>query len=480
MESWESLPVVAFVRPGAVPVDRIGRNNCPLKNTWYEVSAFVPPYFAMDFNLRFLPLPKLETGKRIITAHQGQWLLIYDLIFGFVCSVNTSSIYAFSLCILALPVPGGCQTVDASNDNILMLKNFIAELYAQEKELGRTRNYAETKVWLKMWVREVAAALNDAYGEQVLFDFQGGPRLGVPALASMQAWRKRIEPYKACLVVLLKKEEAALSCSEAKPNKDINATLEIIEKYLLSWTAIDRSDQVDPAYIQKLHDDSILALEKVLSPCEMAKLLELDPKTYTSRFVDGFNTSSVNAVEPFVVCTRGWVLQLGNLRASFSSITSRQIAQPGVVMADSIVTNNRRVFIIHGHDETNRLRLEKMIRKFDLEPVVMLDEVADGLSVFLDKFETLANGCAYAVALITKDDLVVKNEVQTWQGRPNAMFEIGWFCKHFNRKRIILLVQSGSAVWSDLQGVEYAGFDKDVTLTYEKLHQSFKAAGLTK
>lgn len=369
--------------------------------------------------------------------------------------------------------------VNASNDKLLMLKNFIAELDAREKELGRTRNYAEAKVWLKMWVREVAAALNDAYGEQVLFDFQGGPRLGVPALNSMQAWRKRIEQYKACLVVLLKKEEAANGYFDVKPNQDKNASLEIVEKYLHSWTTVERSNQVTPSYIQKFHDDSIKALTNILGPSEMEPFQKLNPETYNSLFADGFDTSAIHIVEPWAMCTEGWVRQLGLLKMKLSS-TGKQAVQPGATMVDSLNSSNRRVFIIHGHDETNRLRLENMIRKLELEPIVMLDERPVGLTTFLDKFENLARTCAFAVALITKDDCVLKDGVQVWQGRPNAMFEIGWFCNYFNRKRIILLVQSGTAVWSDLQGVEYVSFETDVNSTFQDLHQSFKAIGLEK
>lgn len=383
------------------------------------------------------------------------------------------------MCILALPTTSGCQLNSASDDNILMLKELLFELDAQENILARNRNYAEAVARLKIWIRKAATALNDAYGEKVLGDFQGSPKLGTQAVNSMRAWRKRTERYKACLVALLENESATGSLA-IESSRNRNVVLEIIEKYLHSWTTLDRSNQLDLEYIQKFHDDSILALGKVLSPCELAPLLKLDPKAYYSRFVDGFDTSAIHEVDPWVVCKQGWVLQLSNLKASFSSVTSRQIAQPGVVMADSNITNDRRVFIIHGHDETNLLKLEKMIRKFDLEPVVMKDERTDGLKTFLDKFEDLAQTCAFAVALITKDDLVVKDEVQIWQGRPNAMFEIGWFCKHFNRKRIILLVQRGAAVWSDLQGVEYVSFDTDVAMTYEHLHQSFKALGFTK
>lgn len=384
----------------------------------------------------------------------------------------------FLMCILALPTTSGCQLNSASDDNILMLKELLFELDAQENILARNRNYAEAVARLKIWIRKAATAINDAYGDKVLADFQGPPKLGAPAVNSMRAWRKRTERYKACLVALLE-DESATGSLVVESSRDPDLALEIIEKYLRSWTTLDRSNQLDLAYIQKFHDESILALDKILSPHEMEPFLRLDPKTYLSRFVDGFDTSAIHEVEPWVVCKQGWVLQLGNLKASFSSVTGRQIAQPGVVMADSIITDNRRVFIIHGHDETNLLKLEKMIRKFGLDPIVMKDERTDGLQTFLDKFENLAQSCAYAVALITKDDLVVKDEVQTWQGRPNAMFEIGWFCRHFNRKRIILLVQKGAAVWSDLQGVEYVAFDTDVDSAYEYFHQSFKVIGLT-
>jgi predicted nucleotide-binding protein len=139
----------------------------------------------------------------------------------------------------------------------------------------------------------------------------------------------------------------------------------------------------------------------------------------------------------------------------------------------------KEVFIMHGHDEVNLRALEKMIRDdFSLVPVIMKDMPADGLEHFLTKFERVAESCSYAVALFTKDDFIKKGDSEIWQGRPNVIFELGWFCHRWKRKNITLLVQNGTFMPSDLQGIEEYRFELAVKEIYQDIHRILKKAQL--
>jgi predicted nucleotide-binding protein len=76
----------------------------------------------------------------------------------------------------------------------------------------------------------------------------------------------------------------------------------------------------------------------------------------------------------------------------------------------------RKVFIIHGHDEGDLRLLEKMLEEtFHLETVVLKDEAGLSESRF----------CGYAIGLFSPDDIVKNKSNKYFQARPNVFFELG-------------------------------------------------------
>ena len=68
--------------------------------------------------------------------------------------------------------------------------------------------------------------------------------------------------------------------------------------------------------------------------------------------------------------------------------------------------NQSQVFIIHGHDQTPALQLEKMIdKRWHLNPIILRDKPAKGQAL-IEKFEQEAKNVAYAFAIFTPDDIV--------------------------------------------------------------------------
>ena len=99
-----------------------------------------------------------------------------------------------------------------------------------------------------------------------------------------------------------------------------------------------------------------------------------------------------------------------------------------------------KVFIIHGHDETRLLELEKIIRDdFNLIPIILKDQPDQGATTIIEKFELYAPQCSYAIALFTPDDIVENSGKKYLQARPNVIYELGWFCAKLTRKRVILI-----------------------------------------
>jgi hypothetical protein len=71
--------------------------------------------------------------------------------------------------------------------------------------------------------------------------------------------------------------------------------------------------------------------------------------------------------------------------------------KPGDVAIDK-----KKVFIIHGHDETRLLELEKILKDdFHLDPIILKDKPNGGSTTIIEKFELYASDCGFAIALFT-------------------------------------------------------------------------------
>lgn len=66
----------------------------------------------------------------------------------------------------------------------------------------------------------------------------------------------------------------------------------------------------------------------------------------------------------------------------------------------------KRVFIVHGHDKGNLLRLREILKeRFGLEPVILISQPGKGRTL-IEKFEQEAYQCAFAFVLMSPDDQV--------------------------------------------------------------------------
>lgn len=141
----------------------------------------------------------------------------------------------------------------------------------------------------------------------------------------------------------------------------------------------------------------------------------------------------------------------------------------------------RKVFVIHGHDEAKRRELEALLREFGVEPVILVQKRTGGAATIIEKFEDQAKECSLAIALFTPDDLVQKGDREYLQPRPNAIFEVGWFCSQLGRKRVVLLTQGQMPIEdfnSNLSAVERHSFNENVEELYKTLQTELTIAGL--
>lgn len=137
-----------------------------------------------------------------------------------------------------------------------------------------------------------------------------------------------------------------------------------------------------------------------------------------------------------------------------------------------------KVFIIHGHDEAKWRELETLlINEFHLEPVVLKEKPGGG-ETLIQKFESFADRCCYAFALLTPDDFLKKEGKSYFQPRPNVLFELGWFYGRFGRDRVCILKKADTELPSDLAGILSIDFRDNVDEGFRKIRAELQRLGI--
>jgi predicted nucleotide-binding protein len=127
----------------------------------------------------------------------------------------------------------------------------------------------------------------------------------------------------------------------------------------------------------------------------------------------------------------------------------------------------KKVFVVYGHDEIARTQLEALLRRWDLEPVI-LDQKASGGQTIIEKLEEYSTDVGYAVILATPDDIGHDKEetspIEKFRVRQNVVLELGMFLAKLGRKKVAILLKEEENFEkpSDIQGLIYIPFQKKV------------------
>ena len=126
------------------------------------------------------------------------------------------------------------------------------------------------------------------------------------------------------------------------------------------------------------------------------------------------------------------------------------------------VSRDRRVFVVHGHDNELLLKVKEFLRKLRLEPIVLREQPNQGRTI-IEKFESYAN-VGYAIVLLTPDDKVVSSVEcgnDEYRARQNVILELGYFMGKLGRSRVAVLCDKDVARPNDIDGVVYTATDSD-------------------
>ncbi len=139
------------------------------------------------------------------------------------------------------------------------------------------------------------------------------------------------------------------------------------------------------------------------------------------------------------------------------------------------------IFIVHGHDEKAKFKVERFIREVaEARPVILHNEPNRGRTI-IEKFEAVAGGAGFAVVVLTGDDIgraVTSAADSKPRGRQNVVFELGFFVGVFGRSRVAVLHEPHVELPSDLGGLAYISFDESERWKIE-LARELRDAGIT-
>jgi predicted nucleotide-binding protein len=121
----------------------------------------------------------------------------------------------------------------------------------------------------------------------------------------------------------------------------------------------------------------------------------------------------------------------------------------------------RKVFVVHGHDGEAKEMVARFLEKLGLQPIILHEQPNEGRTV-IEKFEISSSDVAFAVVLLTPDDLGSPNigdADRHPRARQNVILELGYFMGRLGRSRVCALYKPGVELPSDFQGVVYVEFD---------------------
>ena len=127
---------------------------------------------------------------------------------------------------------------------------------------------------------------------------------------------------------------------------------------------------------------------------------------------------------------------------------------------------NRRVFVVYGHDGNARTQLEAMLRRWDLEPLI-LDQLISSGQTIIEKLEEYTKQANFGIVLATPDDIGYpkgEENKKRYRVRQNVVLELGMLLSKIGRDKVAILLSQAEDMEkpSDIDGLIYIPFKDNV------------------
>lgn len=159
----------------------------------------------------------------------------------------------------------------------------------------------------------------------------------------------------------------------------------------------------------------------------------------------------------------------------------------GVPGTNAIATNalasphdEKRIFIVHGHDDTAKTFVHHFLNRLTGTDAVVLHEQGNYGQSLIEKLENAASKVSFAVILLTADDVGKAKDDSNLEprGRQNVVFEMGYFMALLGRDKVAALHSKDVTAPGDVNGMLYIPYDSFAHDWKGKLAGELRNAGI--
>ena len=141
--------------------------------------------------------------------------------------------------------------------------------------------------------------------------------------------------------------------------------------------------------------------------------------------------------------------------------------------------NIRKVFIVHGRNDTLKVSVARLLEKVNLKPIILHEQPNLGRTI-IEKFLDYSD-VAFAVILLTGDDRggPAQDPPEKYRLRAlqNVILELGYFIRALGRKRVAAIYQQDVEIPSDYSGVLFIPHDES-GIWQLRLAKEIRASGI--
>lgn len=153
------------------------------------------------------------------------------------------------------------------------------------------------------------------------------------------------------------------------------------------------------------------------------------------------------------------------------------------IQTNGSLSQNKKVFVVYGHDVNARTQLEAMLRRWELEPLI-LDQLVSGGQTIIEKLEEYTNQANFGIVLATPDDIGYPKKDETkkrYRVRQNVVLELGMLLAKIGREKVAILLSQAEEMESpsDIQGLLYMPFKDNVEEAKLSLAKEMQNNGYT-
>ncbi|QGT77610.1 DNA-binding protein [Guyparkeria halophila] len=148
------------------------------------------------------------------------------------------------------------------------------------------------------------------------------------------------------------------------------------------------------------------------------------------------------------------------------------------------VSQQKQVFVVHGHDETAKEQLELVLHKLGVDHFILANSSGGGLTIIESleaKIGHNSSATSFGIVLMTPDDMgyPLSGGVEASQprARQNVVLEMGMLMSSIGRSNVAILVKGHLERPSDADGVLYIPFNHHVKETVPRLAARLREAG---